>query len=602
MAAVFAFTHPAMRRDQNKSRRQNMHRIGALAVAALVAGSLAACDDHNGSLSAAPGGLIGSAKASSLSASGLSANLNANTLGQQILAVAGAPSCGVDFYSFQYTTVGATSESATASGAIMAPTGAGCTGPRPILLYAHGTAVTKAYNIADIADSSNEGWPESALMAAFFAAHGYIVVASNYAGYDTSSLSYHPYLNADQQSKDVINALAAARSAIGGGLSGDTDNGKLFLTGYSQGGFVAMAAHRAMQAQGMTVTAAAPMSGPYAILSQADAAVTYSSPSLGSTIYYPYIIDSYQHAYGNIYASVTDVFSPTYATGIDTLIPGAYTFTTLFTSGKLPEFAVFNAVTPGTGNQPSTGSASLDAAMAVPDANANPIGAMGFGNPYLVLNTVRVAYALDSVAKPDGVVPTVTNLLPPASDPAYPLRLALKKNDLRGWTPTAHVMLCGGMNDPEVFYQLNTLTMAALWTSLVGSGQVTVVDADPTTNGNTANAGQIATDIGTIAAGVYATEPAASAGQINTDVNAAIVSNAAFSGYFTSGQPNSPQGVMLVGIAGVAAAAAATDRTNAVASPVQVANDVGAAVIGDYHFPLTQVACESAAQAYFAGF
>ena len=58
------------------------------------------------------------------------------------------------------------------------------------------------------------GNTEGALIAAMFAAQGYIVVAPNYAGYDTSTLAYHPYLNADQQSKDMMDALTAARTAL----------------------------------------------------------------------------------------------------------------------------------------------------------------------------------------------------------------------------------------------------------------------------------------------------------------------------------------------------------------------------------------------------
>jgi len=78
-----------------------------------------------------------------------------------------------------------------------------------------------------------------------FAAHGYIVVAPNYAGYDTSSLPYHPFLNGDQQSKDMIDALAAARTALPNTSSAATsDSGKLFVSGYSQGGYVAMATHK----------------------------------------------------------------------------------------------------------------------------------------------------------------------------------------------------------------------------------------------------------------------------------------------------------------------------------------------------------------------
>lgn len=557
--------------------------------------------------STAPGTLIESPplRVASLNAADLNAQLTATAQGQQLVALAGAPTCGVDFHYFNYQTVGGKGEQATASGAIMAPTGgAGCSGARPVLVYTHGTAVTKTYNIANITDPTNEAWQESAMIGAFFAAHGYIVVASNYAGYDSSSLSYHPYLNADQQSKDVINALAAARTAIANGLpSGVSDNGKLFITGYSQGGHVAMATHRAMEAAGMTVTAAAPMSGPYAMLAFGDAAIAYSTPGLGGTIYYPMIVNSYQQSYGNVYSATTDVFSSTYATGIDTLIPGQYNFTTLITSGHLPQFAAFDIVTPGTGTEPGTGVPALDAALARPDPATNPIGALGFGSPYLFTNSLRIKYLLDAVATPDGLIPSATTLLPPTGVPALGIRADLQKNDLRGWTPKAPVMLCGGMNDPEVFYKINTLTMKALWTPLVASGQVTVVDIDPTTNGDPSKSGQVATLVGTIAAGVYASEPAAGAAKISADVQAAVLSNAMFSGFFSApGVPNSPQGVMALEVASVASQATALYLGQGVTDPVALASDVGNGLIANYHFPLTQTACETAAQAYFAHF
>ena len=85
---------------------------------------------------------------------------------------------------------------------------AACTGPRPVLLYAHGTTVDKAYNIAS--PSNGEG----GLLAAFYAAQGFIVVTSNYAGYDASRLPYHPYLNAEQQANDMVDAMRAARAAF----------------------------------------------------------------------------------------------------------------------------------------------------------------------------------------------------------------------------------------------------------------------------------------------------------------------------------------------------------------------------------------------------
>src|SRR4029453_2046828 len=131
------------------------------------------------------------------------------------------------------------------------------------VVYTHGTAAERAYNIANINDPNNA---EGLLIAAAFAAQGYIVVAPNYVGYDSSTLTYHPYLHADQQSKDAVNALVAARSALPTSFApGVSDGGKLFITGYSEGGYVAMATHRLLQSQGATVTASAPMSGPYAL-------------------------------------------------------------------------------------------------------------------------------------------------------------------------------------------------------------------------------------------------------------------------------------------------------------------------------------------------
>lgn len=582
-----------------------------LCLAALATGLLAGCG--GGSTGATTdtstdaGTLITSPpfRVASLTAADFTTELSSTSSGQQLLALAGTPTCGVDFHYFQYQTLGAQGEHATASGAIMAPTGGtGCSGPRPILVYTHGTAVTRSYNIAAISDPTNPAWQEGAMIAAFFAAHGYIVVASNYAGYDSSTLPYHPYLNADQQSHDVIYALQAARKALTNGLpSGVSDNGKLFITGYSQGGHVAMATQREMEAEGMAVTAAAPMSGPYALLAFGDTAVTYSSPGLGGTIYYPMVVNSYQHAYGDLYTNLTDIFSSTYATGIDTLIPGDYTYDTLISAGKLPQFALFDSATPGTGTEPSSGSAQLDALLAAPNPATNPIGALGFGDPYLFTNSLRIAYAEDSLASPDGAVPVATTLMPPASAPASPLRRALWKNDLRGWTPKAPVMLCGGMNDPEVFYQVNTLTMKALWTPLVNAGAVTVIDVDPSTDGNTANAGQLPGVIGGIAAQVLATEPTATPTQIAADVQAAVAGYPAFGTYFAApGVPNGPQGVMVLGLAGVASQAVATFLAQGVTSPTEMGTDVGNAVLAYYHFPLTQTACETAAQAFFAHF
>jgi hypothetical protein len=450
-----------------------MSRIrGSFCIAVAIA-ALAACGSNSTTSSVATGTARGTLienppfRIASLNAAAFEAQLDASPVGQSLLALAGAPACGVDFYYVKYWTVGAAAESATASGALMVPTGAApqCSGPRPIVLYAHGTNTDKALNIADVTNSSNT---EGQLIAAMFAAHGYIVVAPNYAGYDISSLSYHPFLNGDQQSKDMMDALAAARSALPNTFAAATsDSGKLFITGYSEGGYVAMATHKALQAAGATVTASAPMSGPYALEAFGDA-VFYGSVNIGSTEFTPLITTSYQKAYGNIYAQLTDIYEPTYAPGIDTLLPSTTPIDTLFEDGKLPETALFSSTTPVTGN------VALDAALAIP---ANPIFALGFGASNLVTNDYRVQYVLDAVAHPDGAVPLPQAGVPLAAAPQQSLRVAFKLNDMRSWSPHVPVLLCGGGQDPTVFFSVNAGTMQAYWSTL-HQGLLTILDVN----------------------------------------------------------------------------------------------------------------------------
>jgi alpha/beta superfamily hydrolase len=367
----------------------------------------------------------------------------------QLLSLSGAPVCDVLIYTIQYETVGGANEPTTASGALMVPSGlgSGCTGARPIVLYAHGTSTDRTFSMADL---SND---EPLALAAVFASQGYIVVAPNYAGYDISTLTYHPYLIAEQQSKDMMDALQAARTALP--LASATltrDNGQLFITGYSQGGYVAMATHRAMQAAGMTVTASAPMSGPYALAAFADA-VFYGDVNGGAPISTTLLLTAYQSAYGNIYADPVDVFEPQYATGIQTLLPTTLTRSQLYAQGLLPEYALFSLTPP----------APQFAAVTPPTTPADlaAVFALGFGTGNLIQNSYRLSYLEDAQANPDGGFPAVTSGVATASA-QLPLRQALQRNDLRDWVPAAPLQLCGGDLDPVVFW-FNSQLMQGYW-------------------------------------------------------------------------------------------------------------------------------------------
>jgi acetyl esterase/lipase len=488
---------------------------------AVLAAALAACSDGTGGSTAggdtsgARGSLVFNPplRVATLTAVDLAAQLNAQgTTGQQLLALAtanitpGVLPCGVDIHYIQYGTVdgGNAPAPTSASGALMVPTGPApfCSGPRPILLYAHGTATDRTTNLANIINPNNT---EGVLIAAMFAAHGFIVVAPNYAGYDSSPLQYHPFLNGTQQSTEMLDALKAARAALPNiPASATTDAHLLFVTGYSQGGYVAMATAKALEAAAdPTFVAAAPMSGPYALAAFGDQ-IFFGGVNLGSTVFAPMIATSYQRQFGNIYNSPTDpsnIFELQFSATIDALLPSNTPLSVLQAPGpgqKLPQTTLFSGTKIVTGTP-------IDAFFnsATPPAG-NPLFALGFtaagvpGN--LITNPAREAYVVDaftSAATADGAIPppppfTPISGVPLAASPANNLRKALKANDMRTWVPTKPMFLCGGQNDPTVFFSINTETMAgkgasgtnppnptgSFWAAQATGGLVIVADLD----------------------------------------------------------------------------------------------------------------------------
>jgi predicted esterase len=386
---------------------------------------------------------------------------------QRLLELLSPPKCGIDIHQLRYNTVDPAGAAITASGALMIPTGAdpACQGPRPIIVYAHGTQVERAFNQANI---TNEDNLEGLLAALAFTAQGYVLVAPNYAGFDTSTLPYHPYLNADQQSKDVVDALTAARSALPTSFAPTvTDSGKLFVTGYSQGGHVAMATHRLLQQSGATITASAPMSGPYALAASSDA-IFFGQVTRTMPLLLTYVTVGYQRAYGNVYTNATDIFEARYATGIETLLPSAVPRSQIYAEGRLPRDQLFSSTPPDPAFAPFT--------PATTPASLAHVFATGFGPENLVTNAFRLAYLRDAQLNPDGGFPLVTDGRP-AANPTNRLRQALKANDLRTWTPTAPVLLCAGNEDPTVLY-MNTQLMRDYWSANGAVTPIRVLDLD----------------------------------------------------------------------------------------------------------------------------
>ncbi|MDO5769377.1 MAG: hypothetical protein Q4P13_07725 [Psychrobacter sp.] len=396
-------------------------------------------------------------------------------------AVDQEPLCGITVEYINHTTTGLKGEATNATGAVILPNGdnPNCQGDRPIMLYAHGTTPFKTYNLAALNDPDNPAYDTALLIAANFAGRGDIVIAPNYPGYDKSTLSYAPYVTA-KQGLQMLDGLQAGKLAIEQ-LAKDSEadksakasqpvraNDKVFITGYSQGGYVAMATAKALDEIGHPATAVSPASGPYAITAFADS-IMAGHAIYGGTLFLPMLTSSYEAEYGNINEGV---YSDKYAATAPTIFPTTQNIYALFLSGKIPTTQLFQSS--------PTGYPILDE-LPAPGAKY----AFGFDPSNYLFNTqFRANYVQDMTSYPDGIYPTFigpTAAVPAKSD--LPARRAFIANDLRSYQPKSPMLLCGGNQDPSVTYDVNADAQARIWQA-TSKQPFALIDVD-TTNQDT---------------------------------------------------------------------------------------------------------------------
>ena len=123
----------------------------------------------------------------------------------------------------------------------------------PTVSYQHGTVYGH-----DEVPSFPEQSPETQLMIAQFAGQGYMVIGADYFGLCIST-EHEGYMVKGSHQQATYDLLMASRAVLGKmKLSSD----KLFLAGWSQGGFVTMAMLEKLEAAGIKVDGAATASAP----------------------------------------------------------------------------------------------------------------------------------------------------------------------------------------------------------------------------------------------------------------------------------------------------------------------------------------------------
>ena len=185
-------------------------------------------------------------------------------------------------------------------------------GAMPILSGQHGTTFEQ--------ESAPSNFPVSFSGFELFASAGYLTVIPDYIGYGAAKNIFHPYYDQKHAALAVIDLIKAAK-----GFAKKNKlalNEKLFLVGYSEGGYVTLAAQKEIESDlrnNLKVTASASGAGGYdltAMLSEVTSGKDYPNPS-----YLAFLLQAY-NATNGWNRPLTDLFNQPHAAKMQELFNG----------------------------------------------------------------------------------------------------------------------------------------------------------------------------------------------------------------------------------------------------------------------------------------
>jgi len=216
----------------------------------------------------------------------------------------------VDAYKIIYRTIDWNDNIIDVSGVIFLPVGA----DTPPLISTHHGTQTKRENVGSVNPMNA---PEGLISASM----GYIACSADYIGLGESQI-IHPYHSAKLSAAAVIDLLRASKTYLN--ENGISYSDELFLAGYSEGGYVTLAAHKEIEenySAEFNITACAPMAGAYDLYSTAHSFMEleeYDSPA-----FLVLLIAAFDEVYG--WNRLNDFFNSNYAEIIPTLLAGTLT-------------------------------------------------------------------------------------------------------------------------------------------------------------------------------------------------------------------------------------------------------------------------------------
>lgn len=220
---------------------------------------------------------------------------------------------GVRLFKLSYETVSPFNVQTVASGLVLMPQNS--KGALPMVSYQHGTILAR-----NEVPSAMQGLER--VIGIALASGGYLATLPDYIGLGDSP-GLHPFVHAKSEATAAIDLLRATR--IFCSSNAVALNGQLFLIGYSEGGHATMAMHRELEAlhtNEFTVTASAPMAGPYD-LSGVMVNDFLSGRSMPNPYYLFYLVAAYQSVY-EFADSLAEILASPYDQTLPALLDGRH--------------------------------------------------------------------------------------------------------------------------------------------------------------------------------------------------------------------------------------------------------------------------------------
>jgi len=217
----------------------------------------------------------------------------------------------IEIYKIVYNT-SYDGSSVTASGLVAIPKTTEQVG---MLSFHHGTITNREDAPSNFSSSASNSISYGAM-----ASVGFIGVIPDYLGFGSSSSILHPYYVEALTASSILDMLkAAAEFARQKNLQ---FNGKLFLAGYSEGGYATMGAHKAIESDGLdgfNLIASFPGAGAYDLTGMQKH--IFSLQDYDDPHYLAYMARAYQIEYDED-DLLTDFFKEPYASRIPALFDG----------------------------------------------------------------------------------------------------------------------------------------------------------------------------------------------------------------------------------------------------------------------------------------